>query len=131
MRTVVATLLLLVSCTSSSGKRGAEISASCVPSGSMISIKAQRGIFDTRCIAAPANQAFTIVFDNRDPGEPHNVAILSDDPSAKPEGTVLFRGEEFSGPKRVTYRVGALAAGRYFFRCDLHPRVMTGAFLVE
>lgn len=123
-------MLLLASCASSSGKQ-AEISASCAPSGPMISIKAQRGVFDRRCLAAPADQAFTIVFDNRDPGEPHNVAIFSDDPSAKPMATVLFRGEEFSGPKKVTYRVGALAGGRYFFRCDAHPRVMTGAFMVD
>ena len=131
MKAIATALFLLASCTSSIDKRDAEISASCVPSGPVISIKAQRGIFDTRCLAAPANQAFTIVFDNRDPGEPHNVAILSDDPAAKPDATVLFRGEEFSGPKKETYRVGALAGGRYFFRCDLHPRVMTGSFVVD
>ncbi len=75
-------------------------------------------------VAVPAGKAFTLSFDNQD-GAPHNVAIYSDASA----GTNLFRGEIVSGTK-VTYDVPALAAGSYFFRCDVHPD-MTGTIVAK
>ena len=82
--------------------------------------------FDTDCLAAPAGKAFTIVLDNQDPGIPHNVSIYTDESAT----TALFTGEFVTGPAKGTYKVDALDAGTYFFRCDVHPTTMTGTFIV-
>ena len=83
------------------------------------------GKFDKDCLAAPANQAFTIDFDNLDRGIPHNVAIYQDDTASK----TFFKGELVDGPGKTTYSVPALPEGRFFFRCDPHPD-MHGTFIV-
>lgn len=64
----------------------------------------------------PAGTAFTLLFENRE-GPPHNVAIYTD-ASAK---TPVYVGEIFSGPATKAYKVPAITAGTYFFRCDIHP----------
>ncbi|MGZ8625008.1 MAG: cupredoxin domain-containing protein, partial [Actinomycetota bacterium] len=74
----------------------------------------------------PAGKPFSIAFDNQDPGVPHNVAIYTDDSATES----LFVGELVPGPKKVTYEVGPLDPGTYFFRCDVHPTTMTGTFVV-
>jgi plastocyanin len=72
--------------------------------------------------AVKAGSAFGLVFQNQD-GAPHNVAIASD----QGFGTIVFRGDVVSGPTSVTYQVPALAAGTYWFLCDVHPD-MKGTF---
>ncbi len=42
-----------------------------------------------------------------------------------------FQGEVFRGPRTVAYRVPALRAGRYFFRCDIHPTAMQGQLIIR
>jgi nitrite reductase (NO-forming) len=101
--------------------------AACRPNGTKLSISAQNATFSTDCLAAPAGKAFTIEFDNRDPGVPHNVSIYTDESAS----TALFTGDLVSGPKKVTYHVDALEPGTYFFRCDVHPTTMTGTFVVK
>jgi copper-containing nitrite reductase len=105
----------------------APTTASCTPSGTALKLVAHNVAFDTSCLAAPAGKPFTIAFDNQDPGVPHNVSIYTDDTATKP----LFTGEMVTGPKKVTYKVDALPAGTYFFRCDVHPTTMTGTFVVQ
>ena len=100
--------------------------ASCSPSGTQLSISAFDQKFNKDCLAAPADTAFTIDFQNLDRGIPHNVAIYEDAESTKP----LFKGELVDGPGRTTYSVPALRAGKFFFRCDPHPD-MTGTFNVK
>ena len=97
--------------------------APCSPSGPSVSVAARNLAFDKECLAAPADAAFTIRFDNADPGVPHNVAVLSG-------GRAVFTGDIVTGPKVVTYRVNALQAGRYEFHCDVHPQ-MHGEFVVQ
>ena len=43
---------------------------------------------------------------------------------------MLFKGDLLSGPATTTYKVDALPAGTYFFRCDVHPQ-MNGTFVVK
>jgi nitrite reductase (NO-forming) len=100
--------------------------AACDPNGTKLSIAALNVMFDTDCLAAPADTPFTIAFDNQDAGVPHNVSIYTDDTATK----ALFTGEMVNGPKKVTYSVKGLPAGTYFFRCDVHPTTMTGTFIV-
>ncbi len=79
--------------------------------------------FDPECLAAPAGIPFTIRFDNED-SNTHNVDIQKG-------GVSVFVGDIVVGPKVVTYRVGALEAGPYTFRCDIHPLQMRGTFVVQ
>ena len=74
--------------------------------------------FDRDLLTVPAGEAFKLVFENRE-AAPHNVAIYADSSVS----TELFKGEVFSGPATRTYDVPALAAGSYYFRCDLHPNM--------
>jgi len=83
--------------------------------------------FGASCLAAPANTAFTIAFNNMDPGVPHNISIYTDSGAAK----ALFTGDLVTGPGTTTYKVGALPPGTYFFRCDVHPTTMFGTFVVK
>jgi hypothetical protein len=97
-----------------------------VPSGTTaVQESAFNTAFTDTQLVAPASKAFALVFDNRDPGTPHNVAIYTDSSAT----TALFVGETFNGPKVVTYHVPALPPGTYFFRCDVHPQ-MTGTLTV-
>ncbi len=95
----------------------------CQPSGTEVQVSARNLAFDKDCLAAPADTAFSIRFDNADPGIPHNVSILS---GSQPR----FSGEIVTGPTVTTYRVNALQAGTFEFRCDVHPQ-MRGTFVVQ
>ena len=80
--------------------------------------------FQTPDVVVPAGAAFELTFDNRD-SAPHNVAIYTDSSASQ----ALFKGEIFSAGSKV-YEVPALAAGTYFFRCDVHPD-MTGTIVAK
>ncbi len=79
--------------------------------------------FTTQDVKAPAGD-FTIAFDNRDVGTPHDVDILGDD------GSKVFDGEAFPGPEVRVYDVTGVEAGSYEFVCSVHPD-MTGTITVE
>ena len=107
---------------------GQTVASEAVPTtGTVLRLAASGSVFDVKTLTAPAGASFKIAFRNNDSGVPHNVAIYTDS-SAK---SVLFRGKEFFGPATKVYAVGALNAGSYFFRCDLHPGQMTGSITVS
>ncbi len=81
--------------------------------------------FSTAEIDATAGKSFQIVFDNQE-GAPHNIAIYKDSSASQK----LFGQDPVSGPTTVVYQVPALAAGTYFFRCDIHTN-MTGSVVVK
>jgi plastocyanin len=101
-----------------------DATGSAPPASATQHIAAQNIQFDTDHLAAPAGQGWVLVFDNNDPGVPHNVEILDH------TGTSVFRGDVVTGPTTVSYRVPALAAGTYKFFCDVHP-TMTGTLTVR
>jgi plastocyanin len=72
--------------------------------------------FSTEVLVAPAGKPFQIVYDNQE-AAPHTVAIYTDQSAS----TQIFVEDPFGGPKEVVYDVPAIAAGSYFFRCDIHP----------
>jgi plastocyanin len=80
--------------------------------------------FSTDKIELPAAPS-TINFDNKDAGTQHNIAIFSD----KGYTTSVFTGDLVTGPAKATYDVPALAAGTYYFHCDVHP-TMSGTVVV-
>lgn len=126
MLPVVAALVsvVLVSAPSLAGQTAAEESAACSPQGTKLTLTAFDNKFDKDCLAAPADQAFTIEFSNLDRNIPHNVAIYEDDSARKR----FFKGELTDGPGKQTYSVPGLRAGTWFFRCDPHPE-MNGTFV--
>jgi nitrite reductase (NO-forming) len=111
---------------SASGSPSAGAAApACKPASTATQVTAMLSKFNTDCLAAPAGKPLTITMANHDTGVPHNLAIYADEAARKP----LFRGDLITGPANITYHVGPLPAGRYFFRCDVHPQ-MKGAVRV-
>ena len=127
---VVVALLILAACgggedSSSPPIQPDDAAASCSPSGPELTVSADDVSFDKACLAAPADQAFEIAFNNKETVA-HNVAILAAHNSTE----AVFSGETFTGPRTTTYRVDALAAGIYHFHCSVHPEQMKGTFVV-
>ena len=82
-------------------------------------IVAQGNVFSPSTLDVTADKAFSLTLDNKD-SAPHNVAIFTDSSAS----TSISVGEIVSSAK-ATQQVPALAAGSYFFRCDVHHE-MTG-----
>jgi cytochrome c oxidase subunit II len=94
----------------------------------MVDLMAQNIMFDKSTITVPAGAEVMINFDNKDAGVPHNFALYTDSSAT----TLIFRGNIITGPKTITYTFTAPATpGNYFFRCDVHPTMMTGTLVVQ
>jgi len=92
-----------------------------------VTLTARNMAFDHSTLTVPAGAAVTLHFVNSDSGVPHNVAIYETPAAA----TVIFQGKVIPGPQSITYTFRApTRPGTYFFRCDVHPETMTGAFVV-
>src|SRR5438128_862954 len=79
------------------GGRSPSGQGTCQPRGASLQLFAQNISFSTNCLAAPASQALTIAFDNRDANISHSVHIFSADPDGDPSAKSLFMGEIFPG----------------------------------
>lgn len=127
---LVATVILLglVACTPTYSAPSPTPTPAPAPGGQTVTvnISAQNMAFDRSTISVPAGANVTMVFNNRD-AIPHNVAVYRTHAATE----AIYRGEVFSGPKTVIYQFSApTTPGTYFFRCDVHPTVMTGSFIV-
>jgi plastocyanin len=98
---------------------------SAAPAGDVVTVTAKDLKFGQTEIKVPADEAFDLVLDNQE-SAPHNVAIYTDETAS----TKISVGEIFSGPAQKTQSVPAMAAGTYFFRCDVHPD-MKGTVVAE
>lgn len=98
--------------------------------GQEVEISALGIAFSTDAISVAAGGQVRIRFDNQDeaPVE-HNVAVYvsASDFTPVAEGSV---GLIFPGPAVDDTVFDVPAAGSYFFRCDIHPTIMTGTFSV-
>ncbi len=91
-----------------------------------INLSASENIFDKTSITVPAGAIVAIVFDNKD-SVLHNFALYETSAATNS----FFVGELISR-KTITYIFMApTTPGTYFFRCDLHPIIMTGNFIVN
>jgi plastocyanin len=101
--------------------------ATCTGKKAVLDIVAQNTAFDPTCLIAPAGSSFAINFNNKDTGAAgtHNVDVYD-----KKGGTSLAALTPKPGPIQETLNVGALAAGTYYFQCDVHPLQMFGTLAV-
>jgi plastocyanin len=74
--------------------------------------------FVNKDLAAPADAAFKLEFDNQDAGIPHNIEIKD------ASGATVFKGDTITGAAVTTYDVPALKAGDYPFVCTVHPNMV-------
>jgi plastocyanin len=92
------------------------------PSGPTIVAKDMA--FSPSTVEIAANKSVTIHFDNQE-SAPHNVAIYKDANASEK----ISVGEIVTASK-ADQVVPGLAAGSYFFRCDVHPD-MKGTIVVK
>lgn len=126
---LLAGTIAFAACSSGGGDKGASDGGegdtkaiSCTPEDSPLSVKAENTDFDTECLAARADEAFTIALQNADE-LPHNISIFE-----SKGGKSLFKGDIIQAGQSVTYNVEAIPAGKYYFQCDVHPE-MNGTFI--
>ncbi len=92
-----------------------------------VTLTAQNIAFDKSTITVPHGSQVVMTFKNMDSGVVHNFALYTDS-SARNR---IFAGDFVTGVKTVTYTFTAPSApGTYYFRCDVHPTVMYGSFVV-
>jgi plastocyanin len=77
---------------------------------------------ETCLVAAPGK--FTVNFDNKAAGVPHNFAVLT-----KKGGDQIDATDVAAGPTQQTLPLD-LKAGDYYFQCDVHPDSMFGTLAV-
>jgi plastocyanin len=98
-----------------------------VQPSAIINLVAKNIAFNTSTITVPAGADVTVNFDNQDANVPHNFAVYTDSSAT----TAIFQGKIITGPAKVTYNFKAPdKPGTYFFRCDVHPTIMKGQFVV-
>ena len=84
--------------------------------------------FNVSSITVPAGSNVIINFNNQDNGVPHNFAVYTNSSAT----STIFRGPIITGPNMTTYTFTApTTPGTYFFRCDTHPTIMYGQFIVS
>lgn len=94
----------------------------------IVTLVAQNLKFDRDSITATAGLEVTLTLDNRDAGVLHNVAVYTNRGATQK----IAAGELLTGPAKETINFTAPgSAGTYFFRCDVHPDTMSGAFVVR
>jgi plastocyanin len=98
--------------------------------GQTVGIKALNIAFDLKEIRVNTNGQVRIRFENQDAGVRHNVAVYKSSTDLTPvsSGSV---GLIFEGAATDDTVFDIPAAGSYFFRCDVHPTIMTGTFVVQ
>jgi cytochrome c oxidase subunit II len=92
--------------------------------GPTIPLTAQGIKFDQSTLTGPA-AGFTIHFDNKDAGTPHDVDILDG------SGKKVVDNKDFPGPAAQDYAIPPLPAGTYKFECSIHPALMFGTLTVQ
>jgi hypothetical protein len=110
----------------------------CEPDGNKLTVVASPGAvtngFDPpTCLAVVTGKQFTLTFENNDTtaNSPHNVSAYTDAAAATAGTPLVTTGTFTQGPDTTTSDPTTLDdAGTFFFRCDVHPTVMVGTFIV-
>jgi len=102
---------------------------STAPAGPVsVTIVAKDLKFDKGTITASAGSDVTVTLDNQDAGVLHSVAFYTSNRAT----SKIFVGDTFAGVAQRDFTFKAPASpGNYYFRCDVHPDTMNGAFQVR
>lgn len=93
----------------------------------VVNIMAMNKTFNMSTITVPAGAQVTVNFDNQDSGVQHNIAFYTDSSASN----TIYRSLVTTGPNKITDTfIAPSTPGTYFFRCDIHPTLMTGQFIV-
>jgi plastocyanin len=97
--------------------------------GQTVEISAQNVQFNTRELRVNTGGQVRVRFNNMEAVD-HNIAFYQTSTGTTPvsPGSV---GVTFQGPNIDDTVFDVPAAGSYFFRCDVHPTLMTGNFIVQ
>jgi len=99
--------------------------------GQTVEISALNVSFSTDELQVNVGGQVRIRFTNNEPVL-HNFAVYKDDSAPLEPVAPGSVGVTFEGPNVVDDTVFDIpAAGEYFFRCDVHPTLMTGEFIVR
>ncbi|MBI2836320.1 MAG: cupredoxin domain-containing protein [Chloroflexi bacterium] len=94
----------------------------------LIDLSAKNISFDRKTLTVPAGAKVTMTFTNNETFVFHNFALYESSAATQ----VLFKGDFTQAGTTSTYMFTAPSQpGTYFFRCDVHPTLMTGEFVVE
>jgi plastocyanin len=127
MKRLVATFALIAVAAISAACSSSGASTPPVPSGPVAdgpTIVARDLKFQSSSIEVKAGSNIPIHFDNED-SAPHNVAVYKDNSASSP----ISVGQIITSAK-ADQVIPALAAGTYFFRCDVHHD-MTGTIVAK
>ncbi|HLF71123.1 MAG TPA: hypothetical protein VI759_03090 [Dehalococcoidia bacterium] len=97
--------------------------------GQTIIVIAANIAFDKKELTAKTGSQIRLRLDNRDAATKHNVAVYKSSTDLTPASSGSV-GLTFDGPGIDDTVFDAPAVGSYFFRCDVHPTIMTGTFTV-
>jgi cytochrome c oxidase subunit II len=108
------------------GQAGETPAPSVDPEGEVVEVTADQIRFEPLELTAPADQPFTLRFNNAE-AVIHNVVIYD------AENNEVFRSGDLTGPEATgDFAVPALPAGEYTYICEYHPVPdMTGTLIVE
>lgn len=81
--------------------------------------------FLPNALSASAGATLHLTLDNQDDGVSHDIVIYA------PSGTKLAATDAAAGPIQQPLTFAVDGAGRYAFKCSLHPLQMTGMIAVE
>jgi plastocyanin len=137
---IISLLITVAACSSSTTTAPASSSASAPVSSSAttpaastavgkavtINLVAQNMAFDQSTLKVAPGASVTMNFSNKD-SAPHNFALYTDSSASQS----IFVGKTVSSSSIVYTFTAPSAPRNYFFRCDVHPRSMTGTFVVQ
>jgi Cupredoxin-like domain len=91
----------------------------------VLEVTAPTTAFEPTCLVAPAEEEFTITFNNEDEGVTHNLAIRPD-----ADGEDIAATEVKPGSYTDPLTVEPQEEGDLYFLCEVHPDVMFGTLAV-
>ena len=97
--------------------------------GQTVEVSANNVAFNVNEITVNSDGQVRVRFNNQEAVQ-HNIAFYesASNPTPVSEGSV---GLTFEGPATDDTVFDIPDAGEYFFRCDVHPTIMTGTFVVQ